>query len=257
MAQTRPKTLPSPSSHATGVVNPPQSPDIQTHYKPYCDSAPAFGPLVVVVTRTKVASYTETEKSSRRVTTRRVRFSYRMTTFRLGSSCSPAKSTSISVPCREEEDDVEDAADPDRLLQCPYDKNHQIRACRFPYHLIKCSKNHPKLAQELKTCPFNARHLMPKHELSHHIANCVDRSSVNTEDLGSNEVQSKWHVPVNTWENPKCNEDWDKELEDIPAVPFIWGVNTTELNQESFRAETRTTNNLPGVRAPTTLPWKN
>lgn len=30
--------------------------------------------------------------------------------------------------------------DPDRLLQCPFDKNHQIRSCRFPYHLIKCRK---------------------------------------------------------------------------------------------------------------------
>lgn len=31
-------------------------------------------------------------------------------------------------------------SDPDKLLQCPFDKNHQIRACRFPYHLIKCKK---------------------------------------------------------------------------------------------------------------------
>lgn len=30
--------------------------------------------------------------------------------------------------------------DPDKLLQCPFDKNHQIRVCRFPYHLIKCRK---------------------------------------------------------------------------------------------------------------------
>ncbi|KAJ8265553.1 hypothetical protein COCON_G00146520 [Conger conger] len=181
-----------------------------------------------------------------------------MTTFRLGSSCSAEKCTNVSVRRWEEEGDVEDVADPDRLLQCPYDKNHQIRACRFPYHLIKCQKNHPKLAQELKTCPFNARHLMPKHELSHHIANCVDRSSVNTEDLGSSEVRSKWHVPVNTWENPKCSEDWDKEIEESPGTTFIWGVSTSKLNQESSRAETRTTNSLPpGLRAPTTLPWKN
>ena len=25
----------------------------------------------------------------------------------------------------------------EKLLQCPYDKTHQIRAFRFPYHLIK------------------------------------------------------------------------------------------------------------------------
>ncbi|KAJ8258167.1 hypothetical protein GJAV_G00193890 [Gymnothorax javanicus] len=181
-----------------------------------------------------------------------------MTTFRLGSSCSPAKCTTVSVRGWEEEGDAEDAADPDRLLQCPYDKNHQIRACRFPYHLIKCQKNHPKLAQELRTCPFNARHLMPKHELSHHIANCVDRSSINADDLGSDEARSKWHIPVNTWERPQCSEDWDKEIEGAPVKPFIWGVSTSGINQESDRAETRTTNSLPpGLRAPTTLPWKN
>ncbi|KAJ8369909.1 hypothetical protein SKAU_G00099370 [Synaphobranchus kaupii] len=73
---------------------------------------------------------------------------------------------------------------------------------------------------------------MPKHELSQNIARCMDRSSVNTEDLGRNEVQSKWHVPVSTWEKPKCTEDWDKEIEDTLAAPFIWWVNTSGLNQE-------------------------
>lgn len=33
-----------------------------------------------------------------------------------------------------------DLRDPERLVQCPYDKHHQIRACRFPYHLVKCRK---------------------------------------------------------------------------------------------------------------------
>uniref|UniRef100_A0A8C7FVB2 CHHC U11-48K-type domain-containing protein n=1 Tax=Oncorhynchus kisutch TaxID=8019 RepID=A0A8C7FVB2_ONCKI len=138
-----------------------------------------------------------------------------MSTIRFGSTCSPSKTTlAETLPRWNDEEgekaDPEDACDPNKLLQCPYDKNHQIRACRFPYHLIKCSKNHPKLASELKTCPFNARHLMPKHELSHHIANCVDRISVNAEDLGSAEVQSKWQVPVSTWTNTNCDEDWDK-----------------------------------------------
>ncbi|KAK6308283.1 hypothetical protein J4Q44_G00215540 [Coregonus suidteri] len=182
-----------------------------------------------------------------------------MSTIRFGSTCSPSKTTrSETLPRWNDEEgemaDPEDACDPNKLLQCPYDKNHQIRACRFPYHLIKCSKNHPKLASELKTCPFNARHLMPKHELSHHIANCVDRISVNAEDLGSAEVQTKWQVPVSTWTNTNCDEDWDKEA-DISSVPFVWGVSTNLISQN--RPEPCTTNNLtPGLRAPRTLPWK-
>ncbi|TKC52660.1 hypothetical protein EI555_004517 [Monodon monoceros] len=71
-----------------------------------------------------------------------------------------------------------DTLDPEKLLQCPYDKNHQIRACRFPYHLIKCRKNHPDIANKLATCPFNARHQVPRAEISHHISSCDDKSCI-------------------------------------------------------------------------------
>ncbi|XP_051805835.1 gametocyte-specific factor 1 [Acanthochromis polyacanthus] len=141
--------------------------------------------------------------------------------------------------------------DPDKLVQCPYDKNHQIRACRFPYHLLKCRKNHPKLAKELKTCPYNARHLVHKHELAHHTETCENRVCVYTEEAGS--TNGNWHVPVSTWVNPIATEDWDKEADEF-AAPFVWGVNTL-LDRIQ---ETRPTNNLgPSFRAPNTLPWPN
>lgn len=47
---------------------------------------------------------------------------------------------------------------------------------------INSLQNHPKLARELKTCPFNARHLVPKHELAHHTETCEDRVSVDMEE---------------------------------------------------------------------------
>uniref|UniRef100_A0A3P9MUI8 CHHC U11-48K-type domain-containing protein n=1 Tax=Poecilia reticulata TaxID=8081 RepID=A0A3P9MUI8_POERE len=144
-----------------------------------------------------------------------------MASIKFGTSTSPCK-----VPSEERVKEVEDYdsrgnCDPDKLLQCPFDKNHQIRSCRFPYHLIKCRKNHPKLASELKTCPFNARHLVPKHELAHHTETCEDRISVDTENEADN-VQT----------------------------PFVWGVSS-KLNQIP-------SNNLgPNFRAPSTLPWPN
>uniref|UniRef100_A0A452J341 CHHC U11-48K-type domain-containing protein n=1 Tax=Gopherus agassizii TaxID=38772 RepID=A0A452J341_9SAUR len=64
--------------------------------------------------------------------------------------------------------------DPERLIPCPYDKNHQIRASRFPYHLVKCGENNKKRAKELATCPYNARHKVPKQELQLHISTCTD-----------------------------------------------------------------------------------
>uniref|UniRef100_A0A3Q2CN95 CHHC U11-48K-type domain-containing protein n=1 Tax=Cyprinodon variegatus TaxID=28743 RepID=A0A3Q2CN95_CYPVA len=64
--------------------------------------------------------------------------------------------------------EIEDLSDLRGLLQFPFDKNHQIRSCRLPYNLIKCRKIHPELANILKTCPYNSRNLIPKHELDHH-----------------------------------------------------------------------------------------
>ncbi|KAM3872104.1 uncharacterized protein gtsf1 [Diretmus argenteus] len=89
--------------------------------------------------------------------------------------------------------DEGDDCDPNKLLQCPYDKSHQIRACRFPYHLIKCKKNHLELANQLRTCPYNARHLIPKAELARHIATCVDNRPITG---GGDEEKFQLQVPV-------------------------------------------------------------
>ncbi|XP_028309364.1 gametocyte-specific factor 1 isoform X2 [Gouania willdenowi] len=168
-----------------------------------------------------------------------------------GSTCSPSRARAADVT----EQVVEDLAtntekkdiDPERLLQCPYDANHKIRSCRFPYHLIKCRANHPKLAKELKTCPFNARHLVPKHELMHHTKICGDRIEPDHAAGGSTEPPP-WHVPVSTWVNPDPSENWDSEVDDS-AAPFVWGPKTN-------LSETQPVNNMgPQYRAPNVLPW--
>ncbi|XP_042558235.1 gametocyte-specific factor 1-like [Dipodomys spectabilis] len=98
----------------------------------------------------------------------------------------------------------EESVDPERLLQCPYDKNHKIRSCRFPYHLVKCKENHPDIAAKLATCPFNARHLVPRDQLTEHIATCMDKTSL---------------------------EDDVESLED-PSPSFVWGF-THHINYDS------------------------
>uniref|UniRef100_A0A673CR85 Gametocyte-specific factor 1-like n=1 Tax=Sphaeramia orbicularis TaxID=375764 RepID=A0A673CR85_9TELE len=146
------------------------------------------------------------------------------TTVRFGTTTGPCRgATAEKAQSVVEETDVKGNCDPDKLLQCPFDKSHQIRACRFPYHLIKCRKNHPKLASELKTCPFNARHLVPKHELTLHTETCEDRTSVDREDEA-----------------------------DDNAAPFVWGVNT-DINPQLDKMPT---NNLgQSTRGPNSLPW--
>uniref|UniRef100_A0A8C1SMV2 Gametocyte-specific factor 1-like n=1 Tax=Cyprinus carpio TaxID=7962 RepID=A0A8C1SMV2_CYPCA len=179
-----------------------------------------------------------------------------MATVRFGSSVGPSGVNSENQQQGWNEETAsgeDDASDPNRIVQCPYDKNHQIRASRFPFHVLKCRKNHPKLASELKTCPFNARHLIPKHELSHHIANCEDKRTLNAED-GNVELLEKFQVPVNTWANPSPNEDWETETDDN-AAKFVWGESNNQLSQN--KPEPSTTISLSdGLRAPRTLPWK-
>ncbi|XP_062247058.1 gametocyte-specific factor 1 isoform X1 [Platichthys flesus] len=148
-----------------------------------------------------------------------------MAMFKFGNTMDPCGIVSNERAQLPEEIDEKGNLDPDRIVQCPFDKNHQIRVCRFPYHLIKCRKNHPKLANELKTCPFNACHLMPKNELTHHIDTCENRMSLDPG--GGDEVTNghvEWQVPPSTWVNPNQTEDWDDEIDDH-APTFKWGQN--------------------------------
>uniref|UniRef100_A0A3Q4BPN4 CHHC U11-48K-type domain-containing protein n=1 Tax=Mola mola TaxID=94237 RepID=A0A3Q4BPN4_MOLML len=136
--------------------------------------------------------------------------------------------------------------DPDKLLQCPFDKTHQIRASRFPYHLIKCRKNHPQLVSQLKTCPFNARHLVPVHELPHHTETCEDRFVLIADENPSG--FSKWQVPASTWEMPKPSEDWDKgSINNQPQVDLLINLPEKRLNSHLG----------PNFRTPNTLPWSD
>ncbi|XP_026881637.1 gametocyte-specific factor 1 [Electrophorus electricus] len=180
-----------------------------------------------------------------------------MSTIKFGTSLGASKVKSTVDLQRGWEEDAgksDDPSDPNKLLQCPYDKNHQIRACRFPFHLLKCRKNHPKLASELKTCPFNAKHLMPRYELSHHIENCEDRQRCVGVEEEHTEILQKFQVPVSTWRQPVIEEDWDQEA-DEQAETFVWGVSANQLAQNKHVIST-TNHFTPGLRAPQTLPWK-
>ncbi|XP_019960292.1 gametocyte-specific factor 1 [Paralichthys olivaceus] len=169
--------------------------------------------------------------------------------FKFGNTIGPCRTGFIEGAQRAEETDEKGSLDPDRLLQCPFDKNHQIRVCRFPYHLIKCRKNHPKLARELKTCPFNACHLVPRHELTRHTETCENRISLDPAAVGeSTNGHVKWQVPASTWVNPNMVENWDEEIDD-EAPTFTWGKNTA-LNQKPNFA----TINGPSLKGPGVLP---
>ncbi|KAM4037650.1 gametocyte-specific factor 1-like [Anomaloglossus baeobatrachus] len=150
-----------------------------------------------------------------------------------------------------------DPQDPDRLLQCPYDFNHQIRACRFPYHLIKCRKNHSSLASQLVTCPFNARHMVARGELSFHISRCDDKSCIE-QDIVDEKSMYKRDASPSRWNSPPCSEDWDNDLQSERGT-FVWGTpsypgpctGTLMDPKNALGDNLRAPKSLPYV-----LPWK-
>ncbi|KAK1341081.1 hypothetical protein QTO34_017483, partial [Cnephaeus nilssonii] len=156
-----------------------------------------------------------------------------------------------------------DSLDPEKLLPCPYDRNHQIRACRFPYHLIKCRKNHPDVANKLATCPFNARHQVPRTEISHHISSCDDKSCIEQDIVNQTRNLGQETLVESTWQCPPCDEDWDKDLWEQTSTPFVWGTaNYCGKNSPASNIVMEHKSNLAsGMRVPKSLPyvlpWKN
>ncbi|XP_077572860.1 gametocyte-specific factor 1 isoform X2 [Stigmatopora nigra] len=149
-----------------------------------------------------------------------------MATIKFGSSIEASCQAHVKVSTLNEELVDNDDTNPARLVPCPFDKSHQIRICRFPYHIIKCKKNHPQLAKQMKTCSFNACHVMPKHELDEHTKTCPNRIALFTEEDGGEKCR-KWELPASSHApiTPDPSEDWEKEADET-VIPFIWGESS-------------------------------
>ncbi|XP_062502068.1 gametocyte-specific factor 1-like isoform X2 [Corticium candelabrum] len=102
--------------------------------------------------------------------------------------------------------------DPEELLECPFDPLHQIRAKRFQYHLVKCSKQH---GRPFYQCPNNARHVKTsKEDFDAHKLVCEDRKQVEAEirhAMGQTTTPFKGNttLPEYEWRRPDPDEDWE------------------------------------------------
>ncbi|CAN8207414.1 unnamed protein product [Coccothraustes coccothraustes] len=124
--------------------------------------------------------------------------------------------------------------EPDALVQCPYDRSHQVRVSRLPYHLVRCQQNNPQVSRTLATCPFNARHRVPRAALRAHVASCPDKLPLELPP-GTRRAPRYPEDTAKTahaWQPPPCQEDWDAELSELELEeppPFILHVTKGDL----------------------------
>ncbi|XP_055914319.1 pre-mRNA-splicing factor 38B-like [Eupeodes corollae] len=123
----------------------------------------------------------------------------------------------------------------DDMVECPYNKYHQMTRKRLIPHLIKCRLSYPDA--ELIKCPFNASHLIPEPEFTHHVANCKDKAIIH---------QYKYNtLPVKIDEDDRqqveidCDENWDDtEAADYDPKKYVSQANVIRTH----------IGNLPSVR---------
>ncbi|XP_022192120.2 gametocyte-specific factor 1 homolog [Nilaparvata lugens] len=107
--------------------------------------------------------------------------------------------------------------DPTRdLVTCPFISARVIVASRLGNHLLKCQKNYPDM--DKAKCKFNSDHIVPKHELDHHEANCTYRRNWEhfTQRVGASTCPVTNAVPIHV-EVPDSIEDWDN----VPVVQNV------------------------------------
>jgi hypothetical protein len=108
---------------------------------------------------------------------------------------------------------------PDReeLIQCPYDPVHMISQMRFPYHLIKCRKNHN--GKEYAQCPFDAKHVILKTRFQDHLEKCDKRAIIEPQLVMDDTRNLELLIPESQADKIQAllTNEWDLEMPSATA----------------------------------------
>ena len=108
---------------------------------------------------------------------------------------------------------------PDReeLIQCPYDPVHMISQMRFPYHLIKCRKNHN--GKEYAQCPFDAKHVILKTRFQDHLEKCDKRTTIEPQLVMDNIRNLELLIPESQADKIQAllTNEWNWEMSSATA----------------------------------------
>ncbi|CAL4119003.1 unnamed protein product, partial [Meganyctiphanes norvegica] len=123
----------------------------------------------------------------------------------------------------------------EKLVPCPFNESHQILPHRMALHIIKCRKNYPDV--EMRTCQYNATHIIPVADYDEHMTKCTDKGLTERATFYRQELEKKQppnnrkREAVNVQDLKSGEENWDS---DIVAVA---SYNPTEniLKREIIR----------------------
>ncbi|NXY26942.1 GTSF1 factor, partial [Atrichornis clamosus] len=91
-------------------------------------------------------------------------------------------------------------------------------------------QNNPQVSRTLATCPFNARHRVPRGHLRSHVTSCPDRLLLDVPPDTEDTPRGHPREPPRAWQPPPCREDWDAELSELEEPPpFILNVTNGDL----------------------------
>ncbi|XP_039263964.2 uncharacterized protein LOC120339828 [Styela clava] len=136
------------------------------------------------------------------------------------------------------------SSDKDELFICPYDPVHRVAARRYIRHIIKCRRNFPLV--EKAVCPFNARHVVPKPELRHHLSCCPDarmiESEINFDRCGYDGDEVKGDTSMPPMQSQPLDfgseENWDDEIADNASTQeYVYGLSGPKKTVNRRREE--------------------
>ncbi|EFN76763.1 gametocyte-specific factor 1 [Harpegnathos saltator] len=121
--------------------------------------------------------------------------------------------------------------DNDKVVQCPFNKNHIVFNSRIQRHIVKCEKNYDSNYRVM--CPFNATHRLSKSEIAEHIETCSSRKIVE-----ANHIEQQSEPALSTWKTKSnmttstLDDSWEGQIEESISRPAYMDQNDESIRDD-------------------------
>ncbi|XP_014480711.1 PREDICTED: uncharacterized protein LOC106747583 [Dinoponera quadriceps] len=102
--------------------------------------------------------------------------------------------------------------DEDKIVQCPFNKNHTLPKSRLQRHIVKCEKNYEPNYKVI--CPYNATHRLSRSEIAEHIKTCPTKNVVEASHIERTITldSARWKNEGNSSFTSTFEDDWEGQM---------------------------------------------